>query len=130
MWSIACLMCLVGLVVVYSLPVTAYSYLVVIGLLVICVGGLAFGPSGVIITLINELLPNRVRIVGIFMAGSISMLFAFYFIGYFLRIGENYSYSLMFFILIISSGFYYWVVKRFVPETSGKTLEEIEHSFD
>ena len=108
----------------------SYNYLIVIGLLTTCIAGLEFGPSGVIITLINELLPNRVRIIGIFMAGMVSMLFSFYFIGYFLRVGESYSYSLMFFILFISSGFYYWVVKRFIPETAGKTLEEIEHSFD
>ena len=82
------LVSMLGLVVAYSLPITDYSYLVVIGLLTTCIAGLAFGPSGVIITLINELLPNRVRIIGIFMAGMISMLFSFYFIGYFLRVGE------------------------------------------
>ena len=124
------LISMLGLVVVYSLPITDYSYIVVIGLLTTCVAGLAFGPSGVLITFINELLPNRVRIVGIFMAGMISMLFSFYFIGYFLRVGENYSYSLMFLILFVSSSFYFWIVKRLVPETAGKTLEEIEHSFD
>jgi hypothetical protein len=64
------------------------------------------------------------------MAGMISMLFSFYFIGYFLRVGENYSYSLMFLILFVSSSFYYWIVKRFIPETAGKTLEEIEAEFD
>ncbi|MFT4694437.1 MAG: hypothetical protein ACI8TE_001351 [Francisella sp.] len=72
----------------------------------------------------------RARIIEIFMAGTISMLFAFYFIGYFLRVGENYSYSLMFLILLVSSSFYYLIVKRLVPETAGKTLEEIEHNFD
>ena len=121
---------ILGLVVVYSLPIMQYNYLIVIGLLTTCIAGLAFGPSGVIITLINEMLPNRVRIVGIFIAGMISMLFSFYFIGYFLRVGENYSYSLMFLILFVSSSFYFWVVKRFIPETSRKTLEEIESSFD
>ena len=121
---------MLGLVVVYSLPIMQYNYLIVIGLLTTCIAGLAFGPSGVIITLINEMLPNRVRIVGIFIAGMISMLFSFYFIGYFLRVGENYSYSLMFLILFVSSSFYFWVVKRFITETSGKTLEEIESSFD
>ncbi len=124
------LVSMLGLVVVYALPIVEYSYLVVIGLLTTCIAGLAFGPSGVIITLINEILPNRVRIVGIFIAGMISMLFSFYFIGYFLRVGENYSYSLMFLILFIGTCFYYWIVKRFIPETAGKTLEEIEADFD
>jgi len=115
-----------GLIVVYSLPIMQYNYIVVIGLLITCIAGLAFGPCGVIITLINELLPNRVRITGIFMAGMVSMLFSFYFVGYFLRVGEYYNYSLMFGILFVSSSIYYWVVKRLIPETAGKTLEEIE----
>ncbi|AIT09899.1 sugar:proton symporter [Candidatus Francisella endociliophora] len=118
------------LVVLYSLPVFEYSYIAVIVLLISCVAGLAFGPSGVVITLINEILPNRVRIIGIFIAGTASMLFAFFFIGYFLQIGEKYGFNIMFGIIFIGSFIYLMVVKKLVPETAGKTLEEIENEFD
>ncbi|ASG68725.1 MFS transporter [Francisella halioticida] len=121
---------MLGLVILYSLPNFAYNYVLVIILLTICIAGLAFGPSGVIVTLINELLPNRVRIIGIFMAGVVSMLFSFYFIGYFLKIGQNWGFNVMFGLLLISSCIYFWVVKKFVPETAGKTLEEIENKFE
>jgi hypothetical protein len=36
----------------------------------------------------------------------------------------------MFLILLVSSSFYYLIVKRLVPETAGKTLEEIEYNYD
>ncbi|MED7789577.1 MFS transporter [Francisella sp. 19X1-34] len=124
------LISMLGLIILYSLPGFAYNYILVIILLTTCVAGLAFGPSGVIVTLINELLPNRVRIIGIFMAGVISMLFSFYFIGYFLKVGQNWGFNVMFGLLFISSCIYFWVVRRFVPETSGKTLEEIENEFE
>lgn len=114
----------------FSLPSFAYSYIVTISLLVICVAGLAFGPSGVVVTLINELLPNRVRIIGIFMAGTVAMIFSFFFIGYFLRIGDSYGFNVMFGILFVSSFIYLLVVKKLVPETAGRTLEEIEGEFE
>lgn len=124
------LVSLLLLTVLYSLPTFAYSYVFVILLLTTCIAGLAFGPSGVIVTLINELLPNRVRIVGIFIAGVVSMLFAFFFIGYFLQIGERYGFNIMFGIIFISSLIYLVVVKKLIPETAGKTLEEIEGEFE
>ncbi|QLE79009.1 sugar porter family MFS transporter [Francisella sp. Scap27] len=124
------LLSMLFLFVVYSLPVFEYSYIVAILMLALCISGLAFGPCGVIVTLINELLPNRVRMIGIFMAGIISMLFSFYFIGYFLRVGEIFGYNMLFLVLFVCSSVYFWVVKRFVPETAGKSLEDIESAFD
>lgn len=124
------LLSILFLFVVYSLPVFEYSYIIAILMLALCISGLAFGPCGVIVTLINELLPNRVRMIGIFMAGIISMLLSFYFIGYFLRVGEIFGYNMLFLVLFVCSSVYFWVVKRFVPETAGKSLEDIESAFD
>lgn len=123
------LISMILLVVLYSIPTFDYNYILVILFLITCIAGLAFGPSGVIVTLINELLPNRVRIIGIFIAGVVSMLFAFFFIGYFLQIGERYGFNIMFGIIFISSFVYLLIVKKLIPETAGKTLEEIENEF-
>ncbi|WP_234384274.1 hypothetical protein [Francisella noatunensis] len=57
------------------------------------------------------------------------MLFAFFFIGYFLQIGERYGFNIMFGIIFISSFVYLLIVKKLIPETAGRTLEEIENEF-
>lgn len=107
------LISMILLIVLYSLPTFDYNYILVILFLITCIVGLAFGPSGVIVTLINELLSNRVRIIGIFMAGVVLMLFAFFFIGYFLQIGERYGFNIMFGIIFISSFVYLLLLKTY-----------------
>jgi MFS family permease len=75
---------LLMLVIIFSLPSFHMKFFLAALFLSTCIGGLAFGPSGIIVTLINELLPNSIRVVGIFVAGGLSTIFAFYFIDSFL----------------------------------------------
>ena len=87
---------LLMLVIIFSLPNFDMKVILAVLFISTCIGGLAFGPSGIIVTLINELLPNSVRVVGVFVAGGLSTIFAFYFIEHFLVVGQDYGFNILF----------------------------------
>ena len=106
------------------------QYYLVLLFLVLAVGGLAFGPAGIIIVVINEMLPNRIRVMGIFVAGMITTLFTFFFASSFLNLADKIGYGALFLILAVVCIIYMLVVKFAIVETKGKTLEQIEKDFN
>ena len=114
----------------FFIPIQGLQYYLVLLFLVLAVGGLAFGPAGIIIVIINEMLPNRIRVMGIFVAGMITTLFTFFFASSFLNLADKIGYGGLFLILAGICIVYLIVVKLTIVETAGKTLEEIEKDFN
>ncbi|AIT09898.1 hypothetical protein LO80_07905 [Candidatus Francisella endociliophora] len=113
----------------FFIPIKGLQYYLVLIFLVLAVGGLAFGPAGIIITIINEMLPNRVRVIGIFIAGMTTTIFTFFFASSFLNFADKFGYGALFLILAGVCVVYMLIVKLTIVETAGKTLEEIEQDF-
>ncbi|MFA6075470.1 MAG: sugar porter family MFS transporter [Negativicutes bacterium] len=86
----------------------------------------SFGPSGVIWLMLSELLPNKIRSVGmsaaLFANSMVSSIFAIVF----LQLSTYIAYSGVFYMCSIFGLLYFYIAYKYVPETKGKSLEQIE----
>ncbi len=103
------------------------GYITLLGI-VLVVGFFAFGPGGVILVLCTELLPNQVRGIGLSIAFTIGGLVGMFFVSAFLPLSKIIGFSGLF-LLIAFFTFCYVLISFIIPETKGKTLEEIEEEF-
>ena len=87
------------------------------------------GPGVVVWLTLSELMPTRIRSAGMGIAlllnQSVSTLIA----GVFLPVVSRYGYYAMFFFWATCTLVYFSIAAFLLPETKGKTLEEIEASF-
>ena len=87
------------------------------------------GPGVVVWLTLSELMPTRIRSAGMGIAlllnQSVSTLIA----GVFLPVVSRYGYFAMFFFWAACTSIYFAIAVFLLPETKGKTLEEIETSF-
>lgn len=90
------------------------------------VGFVAFGPAGVVYVLLAEVLPTPVRSIGFIIGGFASIITGTIFASKFLIIGNAFGYSFLFSMLAVFAFIYLIFSKLALPETSGKSLEEIE----
>lgn len=104
------------------------GYITLIGIVVI-VGFFSFGPGGVIFLICTELLPNKVRGIGITISFIVGATVGFVFVSMFLPLADVIGYGGLF-LLIACFMFCYILLAKVIPETKGKTLEEIEMIFD
>ncbi len=103
-------------------------------LIALCLAGFiscyAAGPGVVVWLALSELMPTRIRSTGMGIAlllnQGVSTLMAFVF----LPIVAHYGYYAMFFIWAGCAVLYFLTASLFLPETKGKTLEEIELHFE
>ena len=130
--------CVVGLLVASSaffavrlgwLETSHLSGWIVAGGITLLVAAYAFGPGVCIWLVLTELLPGRIRAVGmglalIFDNGVSTGLGAAY-----LPLVERIGYDRLFLALAGAAVAYFVTVALFMPETKGKTLEEIEEHF-
>jgi len=125
-----CITMLILSAVFFLLPVGPLKgYCMLIGLMV-GVGFLAFGPTGVIYVIVAEILPNSVRSTGLVIGGFASMIIGFFFISKFLVIATKGGYGILFLVLAICAIIYFFFSIKLLPETKGKTLEEIEAIYE
>ena len=112
--------------ILYLLPVSNFKGWVMLFGLFVCVAFIAVGPCGVVYVVLTEVLPTRVRSIGIVIGGFIAVVVGYFFVSKFLIVADLYGYSSLF-LLIAFFGAVYFVFATFIlPETKGKTLEEIE----
>jgi SP family myo-inositol transporter-like MFS transporter 13 len=75
-------------------------------------------------------MPTRIRSVGMSIALVINQLVSTTLAVLFLPVASKYGYSTIFFIFAAFTVIYFVTAAFFMPETKGKTLEEIEQYFE
>lgn len=90
----------------------------------------AVGPGVCVWLALSELMPTRIRSVGMSIALVINQLVSTTLAVLFLPIASKYGYSTIFFIFAAFTVIYFVTAAFFMPETKGKTLEEIEQYFE
>jgi MFS family permease len=89
----------------------------------------AIGPGVCVWLALSELMPTRIRSNGMSVALLVNQAVSTGIAGTFLPIVGKHGYATMFFIFAGCTVVYFLTVLLFLPETKGKTLEEIEENF-
>ena len=92
-------------------------------------GVLRAGAGRVVWLALSELMPTRIRSNGMSIALVINQLVSTTLAAIFLPFVSKHGYSSMFFLFAGFTVVYFLVAAFFLPETKGKTLEEIEAHF-
>ena len=112
-----------------SVPEAGHGWLVALGLYVF-MAFYAMGPGVVVWLALSELMPTRIRSNGMSIALVINQLVSTTLAAIFLPFVSKHGYSSMFFLFAELHGVYFLVAAFLLPETKGKTLEEIEAHFE
>jgi MFS transporter, SP family, solute carrier family 2 (myo-inositol transporter), member 13 len=99
-------------------------------LLFVFVSFFAVGPGVCVWLALSELMPTRIRSNGMSIALLINQGVSTVIAATFLPTVGKYGYSAMFFLFAGFTVVYFITAAFFLPETKGKTLEEIEKHFD
>jgi MFS family permease len=110
------------------IPDVRNGWLVAFGLYVF-MAFYALGPGVCVWLALSELMPTRIRSNGMSIALVINQMVSTILAGIFLPFVSKYGYSSMFFVFAAFTAVYFFVAVFFLPETKGKTLEEIEAHF-
>jgi MFS family permease len=110
-------------------PDARHGWLIAIGLYLF-MAFYAIGPGVCVWLALSELMPTRIRSNGMSIALVINQLVSTTLAGIFLPVVSKYGYSTMFFLFSSFTVLYLLTVTFFLPETKGKTLEEIEQFFE
>lgn len=90
----------------------------------------ALGPGVCVWIALSELMPTRIRSNGMSIALVLNQIVGTVLAGVFLPVVSKYGYSTIFFLFAGCTVLYFLTVTFFLPETKGKTLEEIEAHFE
>ncbi len=94
------------------------------------IGFYAFGPGVCVWLALSELMPTRIRSVGMSIALVINQMVSTTLAVIFLPVVSQHGYSSMFLLFAVFGVVYFVTALFFLPETKGKTLEEIEQYFE
>jgi len=111
-----------------QVPSARHGCWVALGLFLF-MGFFALGPGVCVWLALSELMPTRIRSNGMSIALVINQLVSTTLSGIFLPFVSKHGYSSMFFLFASFTVVYFIVAAFFLPETKGKTLEEIEAHF-
>jgi len=89
----------------------------------------ALGPGICVWLVLSELMPSRIRANGMAIALFMNQFVAWGLASSFLPWVNVWGWASMFFFFA-ANGILYFIVSLFIPETKGKTLEELEHLFE
>jgi len=110
-------------------PSTGNGWLTAI--LIYCfMASFAVGPGVCVWLALSELMPTRIRSNGMSIALMVNIAISTTIAGVFLPAVGKFGYSTMFFIFAGCTVIYFITAAFFLPETKGKTLEEIEAHFE
>jgi MFS transporter, SP family, solute carrier family 2 (myo-inositol transporter), member 13 len=110
-------------------PEARHGWLVAMGLYAF-IAFFAMGPGVVVWLALSELMPTRIRSNGMSIALVINQMVSTTLAAIFLPFVSKHGYSSMFFLFASFTVVYFLVAVFFLPETKGKTLEEIEAHFE
>ncbi|MCD8283534.1 MAG: MFS transporter [Opitutae bacterium] len=111
------------------LPGSANGWLVTL-CFAIFIAAYAVGPGVCVWLALSELMPTRIRSNGMSIALLINQFVSTVIAGTFLPVVGNYGYSTIFFFCAGCTVIYWITAVFFLPETKGRTLEEIEAHFE
>jgi len=114
--------------VIGLVPDKGHGWLVALGLYLF-MASYAVGPGVCVWLALSELMPTRIRSNGMSIALLINQLVSTTLAGIFLPFVAKHGYSSIFFLFAGFTLVYFVVAAFFLPETKGKTLEEIEAHF-
>jgi MFS transporter, SP family, solute carrier family 2 (myo-inositol transporter), member 13 len=109
-------------------PESSHGWLVALGLYMF-MAFYALGPGVCVWLALSELMPTRIRSNGMSIALVINQLVSTTLAGIFLPFVSKHGYSSVFFLFASFTVVYFLVTTFLLPETKGKTLEEIEAHF-
>jgi SP family myo-inositol transporter-like MFS transporter 13 len=112
-----------------SIPNADHGWMVALGLYFF-MAFYAMGPGVVVWLALSELMPTRIRSNGMSIALLLNQLVSTTLAAIFLPFVSKHGYSSMFFLFAGFTVVYFLVAALFLPETKGKTLEEIEAHFE
>jgi SP family myo-inositol transporter-like MFS transporter 13 len=98
--------------------------------LALFIASYAFGPGVVVWLMLSELMPTRIRSVGMGIALLLNQGVSTLIAGVFLPVVGRYGYFAMFGFWAACTAIYFLTATFFLPETKGRTLEEIETFFE
>ena len=110
-------------------PNPSHGWLVAFGLYMF-MAFYALGPGVCVWLALSELMPTRIRSNGMSIALVINQLVSTILAGIFLPFVSKHGYSSIFFLFASFTVVYFLTAALFLPETKGKTLEEIEAYFE
>jgi MFS transporter, SP family, solute carrier family 2 (myo-inositol transporter), member 13 len=90
----------------------------------------ALGPGVCVWLALSELMPTRIRSNGMSIALLVNQTVSTVIAAFFLPTVGKYGYGTMFFVFAGCTSVYFITATFFLPETKGKTLEEIEEHFE
>ena len=102
----------------------------IMGCMALFIASFAFGPGVVVWITLSELMPTRIRSTGMGIALLLNQGISTLIAAVFLPVVGNYGYAAMFVFWALCTVLYFSTAAFFLPETKGKTLEEIEAAFD
>jgi MFS transporter, SP family, solute carrier family 2 (myo-inositol transporter), member 13 len=114
---------------VTPVPSTTNGWLVALSVYIF-VGFYAMGPGVCVWLALSELMPTRIRSNGMSVALVLNQSVSTTLAAIFLPVVGKYGYSTMFYLFAGFTVVYFLTVLHFLPETKGKTLEEIEKFFE
>ena len=100
------------------------------GSLAVFIAFFALGPGVVVWLALSELMPTRIRSIGMGVALLLNQGVSTLIAGLFLPVAGNYGYAAMFFFWAACTLVYFLAATYWLPETKGKTLEDIEQHFE
>jgi MFS family permease len=112
-----------------QVPDASHGWWVALGLFLF-MGFFAMGPGVCVWLALSELMPTRIRSNGMSIALVLNQLASTTLAGIFLPFVSKHGYSSIFFLFASFTVLYFIVAAFFLPETKGKTLEEIEAHFE
>jgi MFS family permease len=112
-----------------TVPDAGHGWLVALGLYMF-IAFYAMGPGVCVWLALSELMPTRIRSNGMSVALVLNQLVSTTLAAIFLPFVSKHSYSSMFFLFAGFTVVYFITAAFFLPETKGKTLEEIEAHFE
>jgi len=110
-------------------PTEATGWLITV-CLAIFISSYACGPGVVVWLMLSELMPTRIRALGMGIALLLNQGISTAIAGVFLPVVGHYGYFAMFFFWAGCTILYFLTAAFLVPETKGKSLEEIEIYFE
>lgn len=110
-------------------PDTTHGWLVTVCFAVF-ISAFAVGPGVCVWLALSELMPTRIRSNGMSIALLVNQFVSTAIAALFLPVVGAYGYSSIFFFCAACTVIYFITAVFFLPETKGKTLEEIEEYFE